>query len=183
MVDEILALEKVLSEDETNKLMSSLMARIPAGAGSNKQQRYLAYRSTGFSVSQAAELCGTTPHYVRLWRKQNPAFKRLEDDYLPQLQSQVGNEVIRMEYLRNMRLLLAKDAQLFMEFYRDPDALGEREWEYFKLARKHYTPSDLLALEKILHPEKQIQTVNVRLSWGSSSTETLEAEYRETEEE
>ena len=184
MDDEATAIEQVLDEDAADKLMSGLMARIPIGAGSDKQQRYLAYRSTGFSASQATKLCGIKLSTLRIWRKQNPLFRRMEDEYLSQLQTQVGNEVVRFEYLRNMRLLLAKDSQLFMSFFTDPESLSEREWEYFKTARKHYTPSDLLALEKILHPESQARELTVKLTWanGASDEEPIEATYQEVAE-
>lgn len=184
MAEDVTALEQVLDEADADKLMSSLMARIPVGAGSDKQQRYLAYRSTGFSASQAVKLCGVKLSTLRIWRRQNPLFRKMEDQYLSQLQSTVGNEVVRFEYLRNMRLLLAKDAQLFMSFFTDPESLSEREWEYFKSARKHYTPSDLLALEKILHPEQQARELTVKLTWASvrEGEEPIEASYNEVEE-
>jgi len=184
MDDEVTAIEQVLDQDESDRLMTSLMARIPVGSGSDKQQRYLAYRSTGFSISQSAQLCGVRVSTIRAWRKLNPLFRRMEDEYLPQLQQQVGNEVLRMEYLRNMRLLLAKDAQLLMNFFVEPESLSEREWDYVKSVRKHYTPTDLLALEKILHPEKDRGQVTVKLVWGSGTREeTVEGTYREDDED
>lgn len=190
-LDEVVSLETIVASGETDQVMLTLLSRIPIMAGSDKKSSYLAYRSTGFPVKQAAQLTGVPIAAVRRWRKQDAMFKRVEDEYLPQLQQQVGIDIVKFEFLRNLRLVIAKDAQLLAKFFSEgPSGFSPAEWDYVKLVRKHYTPSDLLALEKVLHPEKHHDQVKISLSWTKNAPDeydtdepSVEAEYRNLDDE
>jgi hypothetical protein len=159
----------VLEEDsELLPEEQTLMARIPLMAGSNKKVAYLAYRSCGFTVGQAAELAGTTHQNVVSWRKTDKTFKKFESEELSRLQSTVGIDVIKFEMMRNMRLLLRSDFNIIAKSINGLEDMSPREYELFKNLRRFYTPTELLTMEKILEPEKhQSNQVTFQLTWGT----------------
>src|SRR5690242_16115899 len=140
-----------IEEDDLPPDEQTLLARIPLMAGSSKKAAYLAYRSVGFTINKAVELAGTTRTSVHQWRKSDPVFASWESERLQELQSTIGNDVIKFDFLRNMKLLLHQDMQLISKAMSEGlDELTSREYEVYKNVRKFYTPTDWLALEKIL---------------------------------
>lgn len=163
--------ESGLTSEET-----TFLARIPILAGSNKKAAYLAYRSCGFTIKQSADLVGCTLQNVHHWRKNDKVFRNIEQNELSTLQSTVGNDVIRFEFMRNMRMLLHHDMKLIAKAMIDVNlSLSPREYELFKNLRRFYTPADMLALEKILHPEahKDNAPVTINLTWGSGAVDRI----------
>ena len=169
---------------------ATLLARIPLLAGSNKKMAYLAYRSTGFTPTQSADLAEVSMQTLRNWRKNDQVFCNFEENELQRLQETVGNDVIRFEFLRNMRMLLKADFKVIAKGITNLDKMSPREYEIFKALRRFYTPADMLALEKILHPEKHKEgPVTIHLTWGnrlqlnqpkeSDDMDILEGEVRE----
>ena len=182
-IDEVQVEDSDLTNEE-----NTLLARIPLLAGHNKKAAYLAYRSCGFTVGQACDLANTTKTSIQQWRKSDKVFKRFEEEELANLQSTVGNDVIRFEFMRNMRMLLKGDMTLIAKGITDLANMTPREYELFKALRRFYTPADMLALEKILHPEKHQDTsVTIKLSWGGRieapqlTTPDVEGEFIEVD--
>ena len=138
-IEAIIEEEHKLPDDET-----TLLARIPLMVGSEKKAAYLSYRSCGFTVTQSADLAGTKLHNVNLWRRNDPVFRRIEQEDLQRLQDTVGNDVVKFEFLRNMRLLLAADMKVISKGVNNINLLEEREYDYFKTIRRLYTPNELL---------------------------------------
>ena len=187
-LDDTLALTDELGSDiiDLSDNETTLMARIPLLAGSNKKVAYLAYRSCGFTITQSCDLADIHISTVHKWRKIDATFKRFEEEELRTLQESVGNDVIKFEFLRNMRLLLKSDMKIIAQGVNSVETLTEREFELFKNLRKFYTPHDLLALEKVLHPEKHnTGPVKITLTWGGRLStsepdiELSEGDYRE----
>ena len=160
-----------LTSEET-----TLLARIPFLAGSKKKAAYLAYRSTGFTIMQSCRLADVSQQLLHNWRKVDKTFRKFETQELQRLQDSIGNDVIRYEFLRNMRLLLKSDMNIIFRGINNVNELSPREYELFKNLRRFYTPSDMLALEKILHPEKHKETgpVTIQLTWGGRVQATLQ---------
>lgn len=162
------ATEQGLTSEET-----TLLARIPLLAGHKKKYAYLAYRSCGFTILQSCQLAGATHQLLRYWRNTDKTFKKFEEQELQRLQSTIGNDVIRFEFTRNMRLLLKADMGVIFKALTNLAELSPREFELYKNLRKFYTPSDLLAIEKIINPEKHHDNmpVTINLTWGGRNTE------------
>lgn len=167
--------DELLPEEQT------LIARIPALAGNNKKVAYLGYRSCGFTVGQACELAGCTKTSVHNWRKSDPVFARWENEELPRLQKDLSVDIIKFEFTRNFRMLLKSDMLLIAKGLSDLENLTSREYELFKSLRQFYKPSELLAIEKILAPERHSNTPTViKLSWGSRlDSPVIEGEVKE----
>ena len=176
----------ILDEHQLPSDEATLLARIPLMAGSEKKAAYLSYRSCGFPITQSADLAGVTLKTVHHWRKVDPVFKRIEQEDLAQLQESTGNDVIKIEFLRNMRLLLHADMKVISKGVNNINLLEEREYDYFKTIRRLYTPAELLSIEKILHPDKHHDgPVTIKLSWGNRQVDAqleapaIEATYKE----
>ena len=156
-----------------------LLARIPLMAGSDKKALYLSYRATGFGVHEAAELAEVQISTVNKWRKSDKEFKEFETTRLQELQSTVSMDVIRLEFIRNMRMMLKMDFQIIHKALFEMTDMSAPEWSYFRDIRKHYTPNDLLAIEKALAPEKHQTKVTIKLTWGNDRAQILESNYTE----
>lgn len=184
-VENILADNDLLSDEQT------LMARIPLLAGNNKKVAYLAYRSCGFTIGQSCELARCTPTSVHNWRKSDPVFRRWEQEELPNLQKNVGPDIIKFEFMRNMRMLLRSDMMLIAKGMSDLEHISPREYELFKNLRRFYQPAELLALDKIISPTKHSGPVTFHLTWGTrvevpqiegTGEEITDGEYAETDD-
>lgn len=166
----------------------TLFARIPQMTGSSKKAAYLAYRSCGFPIAQSCILAKTTKQTVAYWRKKDKAFAKFEGSQLQRLQATLGNDVIKFEFIRNMRLLLHGDMGIITKAINDVNEITPREYELYKALRRFYTPQDLLTIEKILDPEKHKDSgpVTINLTWGSRleiDTPSVEGEYRDLDSE
>jgi len=176
--------EREAEEASDKERENTLLSRIPLLAGDDKKMEYLSWRATGFPVRQACELTGIRQHTVNKWRNSDPEFRIFESDRLPELQARVGKDLLRLEFMRNFRLLLRKDAEVIWKATMTPDELTDREWAYFRQIRKHYTPGEFLSLEKALNPEKHKERPPIiRLSFGASASleqlEVMDAEFSE----
>ena len=188
--DSIETLVELESDQDLPSEEETLLARIPLLAGSSKKAAYLAYRSVGFPITKAADLADTTIQTVHKWRKIDPVFKRIEEEELQRLQDTVGYDVIKFEFMRNMRMLLHKDMTLIGKAFNDLESMTHREWELYKALRKFYTANEMLTIEKIINPEKHKDNspVKIVLTWGNRLPQTqlgndemdiLDAEVRE----
>lgn len=171
---------------------AALMSRVPLLAGDERKMDYLCWRATGFSVREACDLAGVTQKQVNRWRKNDPVFGVYESDRLPELQRLVGPDVLRLEFMRNFRLLLRADANVIMKGYKHLNGyqveMTDHEWQYFRQIRSHYSAKDFLDLEKALQPEKHREkpiTIQLTFEGAPSDDEryslaaAMEADFRE----
>ncbi|KKM78903.1 hypothetical protein LCGC14_1355270, partial [marine sediment metagenome] len=142
-------------EDETGQ--SSLLSRIPHLSGGPRQAAlkadYLGYRATGFPIRQACHLTGINHSTLTRWRANDPEFTDLETNHLQELQKNVGNDLIHLEFMRNMRMAMSRDSQILFKAACDLTSLTEREYDYLKKIRGYYTPSALIELDRATAPE------------------------------
>ena len=138
----------------------ALLSRIPAMGGgeriANQKADYLGYRATGFPVRQACYLAGMTQSTLNRWRRADEAFANVENTQLAELQSEVGNEIVKLEFLRNMKLAMRGDFKVFYKAVHNMDALTKREFEYLKRIRGLYSPQDMVNITRVLAPETDV---------------------------
>ncbi len=163
----------------------ALMARIPLMMGDERKMEYLAYRATGFPVLQAADLTGVKMETVRGWRKRDKFFRSVEETRLAELQTTVARDVVKLEFLRNMRLLTLIDARVVNKAVKHRDdslleGLTSREYDWLKNVRKHYDAGALMQLEKALNPESASTELKiiVKLGWGKEG-EIVESSFND----
>ncbi len=157
----------------------ALLSRIPRMDGGNRMATmkadYLSFRATGFPVRQALHLVGVSQATLGRWRKTDPAFADIETNKLPELQSSVGPDLVRLDFMRNMRMAIRGDFKVLFKAVHHLDSLTDREFQYLKRIRGLYTPGDLLTVSKALAPDSDTPTDFAELVMRVSRTrETAE---------
>ncbi len=141
--------------DETGQ--QALLSRIPHMTGGPKTSEskadYLGYRATGFPVRQACYLAGINHSTLTRWRASDEAFADFETNHLADLQASVGGDLVRLEFLRNMRLAMKTDFKVLYKAVHHLDALTEREFKVLQKIRSLYSPQDLLAVSRAVSPD------------------------------
>ncbi|KKM14588.1 hypothetical protein LCGC14_1704590, partial [marine sediment metagenome] len=61
--------------------------------------------------------------------------------------------LMQMEFMRNFRLCLRLDKKVLFKAALSLSLLTDREMEVLKVIRKHYTPQDIIAVQRALVPE------------------------------
>lgn len=153
-----------------------LKAKLPLITNPRKAS-YLANRACGFSVREACNLAGIRQGTVMMWRREDPDFAAWETKSMSFLQREMVDDLLRAEFFRNMRLALNRDFKVLYKAVYNFEGLTEKEWNYLKLVRKHYTPSDMLALERAMAPDETHSsrgggvTVEVHVDGGVVTTD------------
>ncbi|KKN47058.1 hypothetical protein LCGC14_0666670 [marine sediment metagenome] len=127
-------------------------ARIPLSQNPRKAD-YLSYRAVGFSIRESLALAAVTQATLNKWRREDKEFLQFEQERLAFLQRTISGDIMRMRWLRNFFLVLRRDERILHKSAFNFEGLTDNERAYLHLIRKHYTPQDLLALEKALEPE------------------------------
>ena len=127
-------------------------ARIPLSQNPRKAD-YLSYRALGFSIRESLALASVTQATLNKWRREDAEFRGFEQERLAFLQRTIASDIMRMRWLRNFFLVLRRDERILYKSAFNFEGLTDNERSYLHLIRKHYTPQDLLALEKALEPE------------------------------
>ena len=130
-----------------------LIARIPLNKNPRKAS-YLSYRAAGFSVRESCALAEVQFGTVKKWRREDAEFREWESgEKLAWLQSNVAHDLTQMEFMRNFRLCLRLDKKVLLKASLSLSLLTDREMEVLKVIRKHYTPQDIIAVQRALVPE------------------------------
>ncbi|KKM73180.1 hypothetical protein LCGC14_1413070 [marine sediment metagenome] len=130
-----------------------LKARIPLSNNPRKAS-YLSYRAAGFSVRESGALAEVQFGTIKKWRRDDAEFRDWESgEKLAWLQSNVAHDLTQMEFMRNFRLCLRLDKKVLLKASLSLSLLTDREMEVLKVIRKHYTPQDIIAVQRALVPE------------------------------
>lgn len=145
--------KKELEPIQADDVEEALKARLPL-INNPRKASYLANRACSFSVRESCNMAGITQATVMKWRREDEDFRMWESKSLSFLQHDLVDDILRAEFLRNMRLALNRDFKILYKSVYNFHGLDAREFDYLKLIRKHYTPQDLLALERAMQPEE-----------------------------
>ena len=139
-----------LEPSETEALVQSLL---PFHQDNNKA-RYIGYRASGFTVSEAVKLVGIHRKTVSRWRDPNSPWYDAgfvdAENKLTELRKTLGIEYAHLEFLRNYRLVLEKDFSIIKKSINQPLSLTGQEQQYLLKARSHYTPQQLEVLQRLI---------------------------------
>ncbi len=138
-----------IDPDDLNEIVA---ARIPLSQNPRKAD-YLGYRAVGFTIRESLALAAVTQATLNKWRREDPEVLQFEQERLAFLQRTISGDIMRMRWLRNFFLVLRRDERILYKSAFNFEGLTDNERSYLHLVRKHYTPQDLLALEKALEPE------------------------------
>lgn len=169
-------LDRFISDDSD---LDQALALIPSLFGVSDKATYLGYRSLGFNSAEALQIMGLDEEELHIWESESPEFLQFESEHLYRLQSEVNTELIRLGFLRNMAMFVAKDASLIRKSLLNFDNMSKREYDYMMSVRKHYTPNDLYNLDKALNPTKHQDNVIINLEWGQhQAIEGVQTPYK-----
>lgn len=147
-------------QDETGQ--QALLSRIPHLKGGPKtaasKADYLGYRATGFPIRQACYLADINHSTLTRWRASDSEFADIETNRIQELQDSVGNDLVRLEFLRNMRLGMRIDFKVLYTAAHHLEALTDRQFKYLQRIRSLYSPQDLLAVSRALTPDSESPT-------------------------
>ncbi len=145
-------------QDETGQ--QALLSRLPHLKGGPKtaelKAEYLGYRACGFPIRQALYLSDINHSTLTRWRASDSEFAEIETNRIQELQASVGNDLVRLEFLRNMRLGMRIDFKILYTAAHHLEALTERQFKYLQRIRSLYSPQDLVAISKALTPESEV---------------------------
>lgn len=158
------ALDRFLAEETPDH--EAVLAMLPSLFGVSDKATYLGYRALGFTPAQALQILELPEDQITYWKNTTPEFLQFEAEQLPVLQSTVSTELIRLGFLKNMAMFVAKDATLIRKSLAQFGELSKREFDYLMAVRKHYTPNDMYNLDKALNPTKHQDNIVINLEWG-----------------
>ena len=141
--------------DETGQ--QTLLSRIPHLSGGPRtasgKAEYLGFRATGFPIRQALYLTDVSHATLKRWRDTDPEFADIETNKIKELQSSVGNDLVHLGFLRNMRLSMQVDFKILLKAVHHMESLTDREFQYLKRMRSLYGAQELLAVNRAIMPE------------------------------
>ena len=150
---EVKVVESGKADVEPDDYEEMLRARIPLNNNPRKAS-YLSYRAAGFSVRESCALAEVQFGTVKKWRREDEEFRNWESgERLAWLQNNVASDLISMEFMRNFRLCLRLDKKVLLRASLSLSLLTDREMEVLKVIRKHYTPQDIIAVDKAMQPD------------------------------
>lgn len=154
---------KVDPRDEEQALVSQV-----GMFDNSRKTEYLGWRACCFSIREACQLVPISEAQVRRWRNEDPEFARFEGEGLQELQRDYGPALLRMGFLRIVKLfmnvdykLLSKASLLGVDVGPAMDTEGaavmagltNREFQYLCKIRSEYSPAAMLAFHRALEPE------------------------------
>jgi hypothetical protein len=129
-----------------------VMAMIPVHDNPNKQE-YLCNRAVGFSVRESAAMAGVRQATVMKWRRDDEEFAQWESGGLHVLQAHLGPTLLRLQYMRCMRLTMAIDFRRLRQNFLNPNSQSEMEKLQTLAAQKRYDGKGLSALQEAVGDE------------------------------
>ena len=121
------------------------------------KETYLGYLASGFTHTEALGLSSVDDATVKSWLSNDPEFARVNAELHSETRSQLAAEFTQAEYLRNFRLMLAKDHEVLTKHL---EVLSDREFKYLIKARNHYTPQALVLFAQLMRGDTTPLQVN-----------------------
>lgn len=138
-------------EDDTGE--EALFSRIPLQSRDKRKAAYLSWRALGFTVRESCDLTPCSFSTLLRWRREDEEFAEFETKWLRELQQGTAKDLLRLDFMRNMRLALYRDFKVLFKAAYDLHSLSARELTYLKIIRRLYTPQELVVLEKAMEPD------------------------------
>lgn len=163
----------MLAESAERGNYDVIVAQIPALFGDSEKATYLGFRGLGLRPKQVLEVMGLPEDQLEVWYSEWPEMKEFELKHLWDLQRKINADIVRLQFMRNMTMFLLKDSLIIRQGMMDINNLSQREYNYFRTARRFYDMSQLLALEKAIAPEKH-RPNSLTLNFGVNQVQVIE---------
>ena len=166
-------IDEIIKRGDTEGNYDLIMAQIPAMFGDSDKATYLGFRALGFRPKQTLELLQLPEATLEIWKEETPELEDFEYKRLPELQSRINADIIRLQFMRNMTLFLFQDSRTIAKSLGDINEMSNREFNYLRVIRRFYGNNDLLALQKAMEPEKH-RNNTLLLSFNNTQFEVVE---------
>lgn len=114
---------------------------------SQRKRNYLGYRLCGFSREEACRYVGMRVVLVTRWMEKDEAFAELENRAVRELRTELGHEIMALEFTRNMKLCLEKDRRVLDKAIDRPDTMSPSDMAYLHRIRPLYTAQTMQAVK------------------------------------
>ena len=124
---------------------------IPYFTDDSNKTRYMSLRATGFTPIECRQIIGITPETLRVWRRDDEEFRRLDTSDIAELRRDHGANFMIAEYQRNMRAVMHLDWDIIQRANNEGmDFLSPVEQAYLKAIRPMYSAAQWSAMVKVV---------------------------------
>lgn len=138
---------------EDDRGTEAVLGLIPLFSGNHRKAQYLAWRAVGLSVRESCSQVEIDQRTVQKWRRDDEEFQDWETNKLQDLQKTVAPDLLRNEFMLNMRLVMKTDFKTLFKAAAHLSTLTEDEMRWARDAAKRYTPSNMADMERALSPD------------------------------
>ena len=130
---------------------------LPYYTDDTKKTKYLSFRATGFTPTEARDLTPCDKRTVQRWREADSEFKRLEGVDIAELRQTHGAAYHSAEFQRNLRSFMELDRRIIARAHAvlndgmELSAMDTAEQGYLKTIRPLYSPAGLSAMMKAVN--------------------------------
>lgn len=144
---------------EGESVMESVL---PYYSDDSAKSKYMSYRACGFTTTESMELVQRDRATLYRWYREDPDWKLQDTEGIGEFRQTTARNFIFAEFMRNMRLVLEKDAAILQKALKDPDEMDKEEHSYLRTIRPQYGPAQLAAITAYLKgQEMQAGTINI----------------------
>ena len=167
---------------EGESVMESVL---PYYSDDSAKSKYMSYRACGFTVTEAMELAQRDRATLYRWYREDPEWKIQDTEGIGEFRQTTARNFIFAEYMRNMRLVMEKDAAVLQKALKAPDEMDKDEHAYLRTIRPQYGPSQLAAITAYLKGQEiQAGTINIlaiiqEMSNNGEGVRTIDANSQE----
>lgn len=108
--------------------------------------RYLAFRASGFSITESCRLLNIKEDTLKYWRTFDTIFSKLETQTESTPRVHIALQILQRSYLRNLHLILLQDEKILIKYHENPDSLSEKQHQYLMKALNRYSLQSLQAI-------------------------------------
>lgn len=150
-----------LDNPQANSVTSLAEAMMPYFDGSDlislNKGKYLSMRACGFNVLESCEFAGINLRTVQRYRKEDEFFSYCDSEGLSRLRSELRNDILGVEFAKNFRMILMKDAEVIKKAAIGRELTTE-EQEYLEKIRPYYTPQAFKQIKEVMVESTTKQT-------------------------
>jgi len=110
-----------------------------------KISSYISFRACYFSITESLKMANATKKELQSWY-QDEEFHNLDTKLIKEFQKAHGKTALTIQYTRNFRLVVQKDAEVISKSLDPNEVLSKFEEQYLNRLRGTYSPEQLQKL-------------------------------------
>ena len=119
------------------------MALFPVLYHDQPKYAYLAYRYSGFTITESQCQAGVTLNQLKYWRGTDPEFREYELGIAGPNRTQIRKEILGQKFLHNFALVMERDRMVLQKAVAvGEEGLTKEEASYVRRIRAAYTANE-----------------------------------------